>query len=225
MTRRTTTKKELTCSGLLLDNDGVLIDASNAIEYCWRTLASLYNLPVDEVLAQVSGRRSRDVINSYAQMLPVTVDEALDQYEQICIEDTTSVQALPGAAELLESLPANCWTVVTSGTRDLTRTRLEAAGLPVPSVLVTAEDVTAGKPDPAPYKLAAERLGFLPKLCLAVEDAPPGLASARAAGCRTLALLTTHKAEQLIGADLYLPNLAHIQAHPGITGIQLVITD
>lgn len=225
MTRRTTTKKELTCSGLLLDNDGVLIDASNAIEYCWRTLASLYNLPVDDVLARVSGRRSRDVINGYAQMLPVTVDEALDQYEQICIEDTTSVQALPGAAELLESLPANCWTVVTSGTRDLTRTRLEAAGLPVPSVLVTAEDVTAGKPDPAPYKLAAERLGFLPELCLAVEDAPPGLASARAAGCRTLALLTTHKAEQLIGADLYLPNLAHVQAHPGITGIQLVITD
>ncbi|MGH3904117.1 MAG: HAD-IA family hydrolase [Pseudonocardiaceae bacterium] len=220
----TANEKTLTCSGLLFDNDGVLIDASAAIEYCWRTFAEHYNLPADEVVAQVPGRRSQDVINRYAQMLPVTVDEALRHYEQLCVEDNTAVEALPGAIELLESIPRTCWTVVTSGTRDLTTTRLRAAGLPIPPVLVTAEDVSAGKPDPAPYRLAAERLGLPSESCLAIEDAPPGLTSARKAGCRTLALLTTHDATELTGADMYALNLSHVRTIFGTTSLQVVVS-
>jgi mannitol-1-/sugar-/sorbitol-6-phosphatase len=107
--------------------------------------------------------------------------------------------------------------VVTSGTRAIAATRLASAGLPTPPVLVAAEDVPAGKPDPAPYRLAATRLGLDPADCLAIEDAPAGLTSARTAGCRTLALLTTHPRAAL-PADLVAPSLAAVRITPTPTG-------
>jgi sugar-phosphatase len=108
--------------------------------------------------------------------------------------------------------------VVTSGTRAIAATRLASAGLPTPPVLVAAEDVPAGKPHPAPYRLAATRLGLDPAACLAIEDAPAGLTSAHAAGCRTLALLTTHPGTTLT-ADLVAPSLAAVHITPTPTGL------
>ncbi len=196
--------------GLLFDNDGVLIDSTAAVEASWRAFASWYSLPTDDVLTRVHGRRSRDVIAHYADQLPVSSDEAFARYIDACVSEFADVDVLPGAADLIASLSASGWAVVTSGTRIVTRARMAAAGLPEPPVLITAEDVPVGKPDPAPYRIAAERLGISPADCLALEDAPAGLASAQAAGCVTLALLTTHRREDL-DADLIITDLTGVQ--------------
>ncbi len=87
--------------------------------------------------------------------------------------------------------------------------RLSAAGLDIPEVMITVDDITRGKPDPEPYLLAAKHLGVNATQCLVVEDAPSGIASAKAAGCATLALLTTTSAEDL-DADLIVPDLSSV---------------
>lgn len=206
----------VTVRGLLFDNDGVLIDSTAAVEASWRAFASWYDLPVDDVLPRVHGRRSRDLIAYYADRLPVTTAVAFDRYIGACVTDYAQVDVLPGAAELIAALPPQGWAVVTSGTKIVTQARMAAAGLPIPPVLITAEDVPQGKPDPAPYRIAAHHLGLDPISCLAIEDSPAGLASARAAGCTTLALLTTHDRADL-RADLWARNLAeiHISNHAG----------
>ncbi|MEY4027071.1 MAG: hypothetical protein RLZZ329_791, partial [Pseudomonadota bacterium] len=90
--------------------------------------------------------------------------------------------ALAGAIELLHSIVDDIWTVCTSANTNLGRARLEAAGLPVPKHLVTANHVERGKPHPDPYLLGAERLGFAPEDCVVFEDAIAGAAAAEAAG-------------------------------------------
>jgi sugar-phosphatase len=197
-------------AGLLFDNDGVLVDSTAAVEDSWRAFASWYNLPVDDVLERVHGRRSRDVIAHYADGLPVSADEAFARYIDACIREFVQVELLPGTAELVALLPEKGWAVVTSGTKVVTQARWKAAGLPDPPVLISAEDVSEGKPKPDPYRTAAQRLGLDPADCLAIEDSPAGLTSARAAGCATLALLTTHPREDL-DADLLAADLAAVR--------------
>jgi sugar-phosphatase len=197
-------------AGLLFDNDGVLVDSTAVVEDSWRAFAGWYDLPVDDVLERVHGRRSRDVIAHYADRLPVSADEAFARYIDACIREFVQVELLPGTAELVASLPEQGWAVVTSGTKVVTQARWKAAGLPDPPVLINAEDVSAGKPKPDPYRRAAQRLQLNPADCLAIEDSPAGLTSARAAGCTTLALLTTHQREDL-DADLVVADLTAVR--------------
>lgn len=196
--------------GLLFDNDGVLVDSTAAVEASWRAFAGWYDLPVDDLLGRVHGRRSRDVIAHYADRLPVSADEAFQRYIEACVRDFAQVELLPGTAETIAGLPGERWAVVTSGTRVVTRARWAAAGLADPPVLITADDVSAGKPEPDPYRTAAERLGLDPAECLVIEDSPAGLAAARAAGCTTLALLTTHNRADL-EADLVAGDLRAVR--------------
>lgn len=203
---------EVEVNGLLFDNDGVLMDSTAAVEASWRAFASWYDLPADDVLSRVHGRRSRDVITHYAGQLPVSSDEAFARYIDACVREFSDVTLLPGAADLISSLPRHGWAVVTSGTRMVTEARMAAARLPRPPVLITAEDVPAGKPLPAPYRIAAEQLDLDPADCLAVEDSPAGLASAHGAGCITLGLLTTHPHEDL-DTDLITTDLTGVRIH------------
>ncbi|GAB3817333.1 hypothetical protein GCM10028820_18110 [Tessaracoccus terricola] len=126
------------------------------------------------------------------------------------LSDFHGVVALPGTRELLERLPRDRWAAVTSGGQELMRARLAAAGLPVPEVLVAAEDVAAGKPDPEGYRKAASLLGVDVTRCLVVEDAPAGIAAGRAAGATVLAVCTSHDRDGL-DADLVVPDLAHAE--------------
>ncbi len=134
--------------------------------------------------------------------------------------DTEGIVVLPGALEALSSLPAGRAAIATSCTDGLAKARIGATGLPVPPVLVTAEQTPIGKPAPEPYLLAADKLGVDPRRCLVVEDATSGIQAGRAAGCATLAVLT-HLTPGSSGADAEVPDLSAVRFDVGSNGVTL----
>ena len=210
---------DTTFEAVLFDLDGTLVDSTPAVERSWRRWAALWGMGEGFVVRH--GVPARQVL---AGLVPAPdVDRAFADIERIEIEDVEGVVALPGAARALAALPPGRAAVVTSGTRPLATSRIGAAGLDAPAVVVTAEDVPVGKPDPAPYLLAARRLGLDPARCLVVEDAPAGLTAGRAAGCTTLALTTTSPAAELaaLGPDLGVATLADVRFLAGPDGVRL----
>ncbi|WP_052845021.1 HAD-IA family hydrolase [Streptomyces sp. NRRL S-31] len=183
---------------VLFDNDGTLVDSTAAILRCWTRWGEEHGLPAgtfDPVKA--FGRPVTEVV---PEVLPAErVAAAVARYEDLEADDVECV-LLPGAAEVLRALGDGRWAVVTSASRRTAVARLRRVGIEAP-VLVTADDVARGKPDPEPFLAAAARLCVAPADCLVVEDAPAGLRSARAAGMRSLAVTTTHPASLLREAD------------------------
>jgi sugar-phosphatase len=151
--------------------------------------------------------------------------ERIDELRVFMVEsesaDTVDVVAQPGAHEVLAALPRDRVAIVTSGGVKLSSARIAAAGLDRPDLVVTADDVTIGKPDPAPYLMGAKLLGFPPERCLVVEDAPPGVVSARAAGCPVVGVLTTHTALDAPSVQ----SLADVTFTPVDGGIEVSIPD
>jgi sugar-phosphatase len=201
---------------IVFDLDGVLVDSTEAVERAWTRWASERGIPPEELLPVIHGRPSREVIAEYAPALdPEAEARKLDSMEQV-----TTSPAIDGAAECVELAQQGAWAIVTSGDSRAPG-RLRAAGLPVPEVLVTADDVKRGKPDPEPYARAAEALGVDPAECVVVEDAPAGIAAAKAAGMTVIAVTTTYPADALDDADVVvgsmrevLPELASRAAAP-----------
>jgi HAD superfamily hydrolase (TIGR01509 family) len=183
---------------VLSDLDGVLVDSSATIERTWRDFAARHGLDPDEVVAASHGRRSVDLIRLVAPHLDAELEAARVERDEIA--QTPGLQPLPGARELVESVPAERFAIVTSGSRALAISRLRAAGLPVPEVLVTAEEVDHGKPHPAGYLRAAELLGIDPAHSVVLEDAPAGVEAGRAAGMTVIAVLTTNDESALMRA-------------------------
>ena len=190
-------------AALLLDCDGVLVDSRASVERAWRRWAVEHGLDGEAVVAIAHGRRTEDTLRELG--LAGDLAAEVDRVEAAEVADASAVSAYPEAAALLATLPAGAWAVVTSGTRALVTARLAAGGLPLPAVLVTADDVAAGKPDPQGYLEAARRLGVPPADCLVLEDAPAGVQAALAAGMRVVALPTTHPPEELAVATLVAP--------------------
>lgn len=190
---------------VLSDLDGVLVDSGAVIESTWRRFAGLHGLDAEHVLAQSHGRRTVDLICLVAPHLDADAEAARIEREEI--ESARGLQILPGARELVESVPAGRFAIVTSGSRALAVARLRAAGLPVPQVLVTAEQVDDGKPDPAGYLRAAALLGVDPAHSLVLEDAPAGVEAGLAAGMTVIALLTTNDESALRNAHSRVPDL------------------
>ena len=197
-------------NGVLLDMDGVLVDSALAVERVWREWAAEHGLDPAMVVARAHGRRSVETLRAVAPHINAERENII--VEQREIEDKAGVTALPGADRLLRALPAARFAVVTSATRPLAVARLGYAGLPVPQKLVTAEDVIDGKPSPAPYLKGAALLATLPADCLVFEDTPAGIASARAAGMRVIAVGDTYPAEELQTADAHVISLAEVKA-------------
>jgi len=195
-------------TAIVFDLDGVLVDSTAVVERAWRRWAGERGVPADDVLAIAHGRPSREVIAAFAPALDAEAEaRRLDGWES-----GETLAAMPGAAECVAVAQRGPWAVVTSGGRELAPGRLRAAGLPVPGVMVTADDVAHGKPDPEPYALAARRLGIPPGECLVVEDAPAGVTAAKRAGMRVLAVATTHPPAALEGADLVLGSMHEVPA-------------
>ena len=185
----------LAASALLFDLDGVLVDSTASVEHPWREWATGHGLDVAKILAVVHGRRAIDTIREQAPHLDA--ERELATLVAAESRETTGITVIPGAAELLASIPADRWAIVTSGPYPVALARLRTAGLPVPRVLVTADRVKAGKPDPEGYLAAARTLDFAPARCVVVEDAPAGVEAARRGGMRCIAVLTTHRADAL----------------------------
>jgi mannitol-1-/sugar-/sorbitol-6-phosphatase len=196
------------CGAALFDLDGVLMDSRVCVERHWTRWANRHGIDVELVLAEAHGRRTTDTILAVAPQLDVAAEARL--LEEAETVDLDGVTTLPGAARLLESLPAGSWTVVTSGTRALATGRLAHGGLAIPDGLVTADDVERGKPDPQPYLAGAAALEVDPGHCLVVEDAPAGIVAGKAAGMTVLALATTYEAGALTAADYVVGSLADV---------------
>jgi mannitol-1-/sugar-/sorbitol-6-phosphatase len=196
------------CGAILFDLDGVLMDSRVAVERAWERWATGHGIDPIAVLAQAHGRRTIDTIRAIAPLLDIEAEARLLEVAESV--DFDGVTTLPGAAELLEALPAGSWTVVTSGTRALATGRLAHGGLPIPEQLITADDVERGKPDPQPYLAGAAALGIDSADCLVIEDAPAGIEAGKAAGMTVIALVTTFEASALVAADYVVGSLSDV---------------
>ncbi|QBI54311.1 HAD-IA family hydrolase [Streptomonospora litoralis] len=203
----------ISAQALLFDMDGTLVDSGPAIEASWAQWIGEYGIDRDR-FEQVIGHGipARQIA---AELLPADeVAAATLRLEQLEIDRAPDLRVLPGTREVLASLPDEAWAIVTSCTRPLAEARVKAVGID-PPLLITADDVTTGKPAPEPYLLAARRLGADPADCLVFEDAPAGLASARAAGARAVALTTTATAAELQdAAEVVIADLGSIECDP-----------
>jgi len=200
----------LTCQAILFDLDGVLVDSTLAVERVWRKWALAHNVDPEYVVESAHGRRSIETVRAVAPHLDA--DQENLKVENMEINDKEGIIAIPGAQELLSSLPPERFTIVTSATAALASARLGYAGLRMPERLVTADDVTEGKPSPEPYLKGAAMLGFAPADCVVFEDTPAGVRSGRAAGMRVIALKTTYPAIELASADAVLDSFAGVNA-------------
>jgi sugar-phosphatase len=197
------------CAAILFDLDGVLVDSTRSVERQWRIWAREQGIGGDEVMAVAHGVRSVEVIRTVAPHLDA--EEEVRKLEGREADDHEGVTAMPGALELVSAVPAGYWGVVTSGTRLLATERLHLFGIPIPKVMVTADDVVNGKPHPEPYLKGAELLGANPAECLVIEDAPAGIKSAHAGGMKVIALSSTYAATALSEADMVISGLQRIQ--------------
>jgi len=215
----------IACAAVLFDLDGVLIDSTPAVARVWSQWALSHGFDPQQVVAHAHGRPSISTIRDY---LPNADHEAENRIvESAEIADLDGVIPLPGALQLLASLPENRWTIVTSCTRELAQVRIKAAGLPVPKKIVTSSDIVQGKPDPEPYLKGAAILGFPGSDCVVLEDAPAGIRSGKAAGARVIAFRTT-AGEAILraaGADWIVPDASHISAVSSASGLQLELQD
>lgn len=183
-------------AGILFDSDGVLVDSHDAAATAWNHWAQTWAPGFDFHRDAQHGRRLVDVVaDLVGDGDTVLATRVLTELE---LELATEVPAVPGAVALLSSSPADRWAVVTSGGREMAAARLESAGLPRPRVLVSADDVTAGKPAPEPYLTGAKLLGLDPRTCAVFEDARLGIMAARAAGVG----LVVGVGAQTIGEDV-----------------------
>lgn len=196
------------CSAVLFDLDGVLVDSFTVIKRHWRRWAESRGVDLMSVLANSHGRPSAETIAIVAPQLDAQREaEAL---EAVQARDTDGLLVVEGARELVATLPAEGWAVVTSGTRVMAEARLRHTGIPIPDVLVTADDVRHGKPDPEPFLTAAERMGLAAPECVVVEDAPAGIAAAKAADMVAIGFAFHGPRVDLAAADAVVTSLAEI---------------
>lgn len=213
---------ELRTAALLFDLDGTLVDSTALIRRAWTRWAVEEGL-TEEAFVGVTlhGRPARDIVH---ELVPDREEDALRRIFDIEVSTPGGVRTLPGVDRLLSRLGPDEWAVVTSGSSSIAEPRL--AALPQrPNVVVTADDVRQGKPDPEPYLLAARRLGITdPARCVVLEDAPAGLAAGAAAGMRTVAVVTTHR-RHLLRASVVVADLRSLEVEHEAGEIVLKVCD
>ena len=202
---------EISCSGLLFDLDGVLVDSTPAVARVWSKWALAHGFDPEETVRKAHGRPSLTTIK---ELLPNSADPIAENEIVLRgeIEDTDGVVPLAGVCDFLASIPSDRWALVTSCSKPLAHVRLKAAGIPIPKKMITSDDVLRGKPDPEPYVKGAALLGFAASECVVFEDAPAGIRAGKSAGARVLALPTTASENELraAGADWILPGYSHL---------------
>jgi sugar-phosphatase len=198
------------CTAILFDLDGVLVDSTHSVARFWKRWAAEHNVSSEEAVRVAHGRRTLETVRLLAPHLDAEAETL--RIEAIEADDSSALERVKGALELLSSLPAERWAVVTSGTRYLATRRLANNGLPQPIAFVTADEVSQGKPHPEPYLKGAELLRLPPQECLVFEDAPAGIESAHAAGMTAVALATTYPVAELAHAEAVIRDLSQVRA-------------
>ncbi len=207
-----------TFAAVIFDMDGTLIDSTPAVMRSWTKWAIEHGITPEDLLDH-HGVPAAGVV---AAVLPAErYDSALARINELEMNDMEEIAFMPGAREALDAMAAAPRAIATSCTRPLATARLALTGIAPPDVLVTADDVARGKPNPDPFLAAARGLGVDPTDCLVVEDAPAGVQAARAAGCAALAVATTVAAAELGAADLVVPDLSAVRFVPGTDGVRL----
>jgi mannitol-1-/sugar-/sorbitol-6-phosphatase len=199
---------EFICTAILFDLDGVLVDSSAIVTRHWKRWADRHDVSFEQLTEVMHGRTSAETIRIMAPHLDAEQEGRIREAQEGI--DTDGLEVYRAAHELLESLPPDAWAVVTSGSQLTAGTRLRYGGFPTPPILVTAEDVQRGKPDPEAFLLAAKRMGAQPEQCVVIEDAPVGIEAARAAGMRVIAVATTHSPQALAQADTVAHEIANV---------------
>jgi mannitol-1-/sugar-/sorbitol-6-phosphatase len=218
---------QITCRALLLDMDGVLVDSTPAVARVWTRWAQKHSLDPDFAVNLAHGRTSLTSIRELLPHADPAVHLAENRWmEQAEIEEIADVVALPGAQNLLASVPSSQLAVVTSSTRALAEVRLRVTNLwPYVAHLITASDIKKGKPDPEPYLKGAASLYLDPHYCVVIEDAPFGIQSGKSAGCRIIAVRTTMDDASLLagGADWIVNNCASLRLLPSTSSDSLTL--
>lgn len=175
----------------MFDMDGTILSSIASTERVWTAWAIKHGLDVETFLPTIHGVRAYETI-SRLNLPGIDLMTEIEELTQAEFDDVDGIEPIHGASAFLNALPAERWAIVTSAPRRLAIRRLEAAGLPIPGLMVTGEDVANGKPAPDCFLLGAERLGHKPQDCLVFEDAPAGIQAAEAAGAQVLVITATH---------------------------------
>ncbi len=206
--------------GILFDMDGVLISSTASDEKSWLRWAHFHGMEKSFSLKAIHGIRNVDTLRAIRPDLDASVElERLDDFDE---EEQDGIAVLPGVRRFIAALPPESWTIVSSASERIMRGRLECAGIHAAHRIVTANDVIHGKPHPEPYETGARILGLAPSECLVIEDAPSGIKSGKAAGCKVLAVLSSHPAADLDEADSIVPSLDFVTAGPAPDGAILI---
>ena len=180
---------------LLLDLDGTLVDSATVVESAWQWAAEQLGVPFRLLAPYMHGIPADQALElAIPGIEGPTKSRLADEILSRQVDSNAAVSAMPGALRLLDRLPAGSWAVVTSGSVRLAESSIHKAGLPEPPILITADDVQAGKPHPEPFMRAMGVLDVSPEECIVIEDSPLGIASGLAAGVRVLAV-GTHDAQ------------------------------
>ena len=214
--------KTFDCTAILFDLDGVLVDSTGSVTRQWRRWAEEQNIDPQKVVEIAHGVRTIEIVRKLAPHLEAEAEVV--RLEKREADDHEGVAVMPGAAELLNAIPQGRWCVVTSGTRYLATSRLKLANLPTPKVLVSADDVSKGKPDPEPYLMGAKLLGMIPAECLVIEDAPAGIRAAHAGGMKAIGITSTYPASALQEADAIIQKLTQIKVSSVDGGHKLAVS-
>ncbi len=202
------------CDAVLFDMDGTLVDSREIVERMWIGWATEHDVPVQSALALAHGRRTLETMQLLAPHLATPEEAArLDALEA---EQEGAETAILGALALLSALPSDRWAIVTSAGHGLARRRIASVGLPVPRVLVGADDVAAGKPSPEGYLQAAGQLGVDARRCVVIEDTPAGAEAGRSAGAKVIGLATTYPT--VPHCDVLLGDLRAVHVGPAAEG-------
>jgi mannitol-1-/sugar-/sorbitol-6-phosphatase len=206
--------------GILFDMDGVLVSSLGSVERSWEKWATSRGIDPSLAIRTAHGRRA---IETVRLLRPDLNDLAeLEWIEQMEVADNVGLEILAGVCPILRALPEKFWTVVTSATERLARSRMAHGGVPVPARIISAEMVAHGKPHPEPYLKGAELLGLAPADCLVIEDSASGARAGHAAGCKVLATLFSHSLESLADADWIVRSLEDVRVQ--VTGDALEIS-
>jgi len=211
-----------TFAAVLFDMDGTLISSTASVVRSWTRLAQEYAIPAER-FGDFHGIPSDALVELLLADRPVAERRAAAaRIIELEVADGEGVATLPGAAEAMEALAATGRVaVVTSAIGRIATARLGQTGL-LRCPVVSADDVTRGKPDPEPFRRAAELLGVDPAEALVVEDATAGVTAGRAAGATVLGLTTTSPD---LDADWVVPDLAAVRLVPVPDGVRVEAAD